>query len=85
MLESVEATKISGKTVTDSEGRQIGSVDDIMVNDEGHITFLLVRKNQRANGSGEDETPYLNYDEVDGLYHVPVNAVDAVRDHIIVE
>lgn len=81
-------TDVSGKTVLDSNGAQIGRVSDIRVNPEdGRLTEVLVVENtpnELGDSSGQ-QTPYLDYPKENGLYRIPISNVQAVKDHILVE
>jgi sporulation protein YlmC with PRC-barrel domain len=82
MSNTVYATEVSGKTVLDSNGAQIGRVSDIRVNpDNGGLTEVLVVENKGNN----EQTPYLDYPKENGLYRIPIGNVQAVKDHILVE
>lgn len=87
MSNTVHVTDVSGKTVLDSNGAQIGRVSDIRVNPEdGRLTEVLVVENTPNELSSSDQqTPYLDYPKENGLYRIPIGNVQAVKDHILVE
>lgn len=84
MSDKVHATEVSGKTVLDSNGAQIGRVSDVRVDGNGRLTEVHVVENTPSELDVE-QTPYLDYPKENGLYKIPIGNVRAVKDHILVE
>lgn len=84
MSDKVHLTEVSGKTVLDSNGSQIGSVSDVRVDSDGQLTEVLVVEDTPSDLESE-QTPYLDYPKDNGLYKIPIGNVQAVKDHILVE
>lgn len=82
--DTVFITEATGKTVLDSEGKRIGKVADIKSDSRGSLTTVFVRENV-SDPTEETQRPYLDYPKENGFYKIPVDSVQAVKDHILVE
>lgn len=80
-MAEILAENLSGKAVMGSDGSELGMLYNISVDlESGRLIDLLVTPDQEADG------PEPDFDQdAEGRYKVPVSAVQAVKDYIIVE
>ena len=80
-MAEILAENLSGKAVMGSDGSELGMLYNINVDlESGRLIDLLVTPDEEANRSDLE----FEQDE-EGRYRVPVSAVQAVKDYIIVE
>ncbi|WP_188975047.1 PRC-barrel domain-containing protein [Halocalculus aciditolerans] len=78
-MADILAENLSGKAVMGSDGTELGILYNITMDlKTGTLHDLLVEPN-------EEDTVKLNFPrDDDGLYHIPVGNVQAVKDYIVV-
>lgn len=80
-MSDVLAENLSGKAVMGSDGTELGMLYNITMDlKTGSLADLVVEPGQEIEAS---ESTFQIGD--DGLFHVPVHRVQAVKDYIVVQ
>ena len=78
-MPEILAENLSGKAVMGSDGTELGMLYNITLDlKTGTLTDLIVSPQEETTFDAE-----FNVDEA-GRYRIPVNRVQAVKDHIVI-
>ncbi len=78
-MAEILAENLSGKAVMGSDGKEIGMLYNITMDfDSGRLSNLVITADESYNGDEFDT-------DATGRLLVPVNRVQAVKDHMIIE
>jgi sporulation protein YlmC with PRC-barrel domain len=79
-MPEILAENLSGKAVMGSDGAEIGMLYNITMNlDSGRLDNLVINPDDTYAGGDDFET------DQQGRLLVPVNRVQAVKDHMIIQ
>jgi sporulation protein YlmC with PRC-barrel domain len=79
-MPEILAENLSGKAVMGSDGAELGMLYNITMNlDSGRLANLVINPDDTYTGGDDFET------DQQGRLLVPVNRVQAVKDHMIVQ
>ena len=79
-MPEILAENLSGKAVMGSDGAELGMLYNITMNlDSGRLANLVINPDDTYTGGDDFET------DQQGRLLVPVNRVQAVKDHMIIE
>lgn len=79
-MPEILAENLSGKAVVGSDGAEIGMLYNITMDlDSGRLANLLINPDESYSGGDNFET------DTQGRLLVPVNRVQAVKDHMIIQ
>jgi sporulation protein YlmC with PRC-barrel domain len=68
---SIRASELMDKSVKDQQGNEIGSVEDLIVSQEGEVEFLILSEGAEFLGIGEEEFIPIPWDQVDAQGYSP--------------
>lgn len=74
---------ILGKQVVTSDGVHLGTVADLRENTMGTISELRVQR--RHGGEEADQLSFVEYECVNGVFHIPISKFKSATDQILVE
>jgi len=79
-MSEILAENLSGKAVMGSDGAELGMLYNITMDlDTGRLTNLVINPDDSYTGGDDFET------DPHGRLLVPVNRVQAVKDHMIIQ
>jgi sporulation protein YlmC with PRC-barrel domain len=79
-MPEILAENLSGKAVMGSDGSELGMLYNITMNlDSGRLANLVINPDESYTGGDDFET------DQQGRLLVPVNRVQAVKDHMIIQ
>jgi sporulation protein YlmC with PRC-barrel domain len=79
-MPEILAENLSGKAVMGSDGAELGMLYNITMNlDSGRLANLVINPDESYTGGDDFDT------DQQGRLLVPVNRVQAVKDHMIVQ